>query len=354
MTKRSEFLQASGYLFSLAPAVLLGIASFTSLPYLPFVGLIVVAPFLRSVFGDFDESPPPEWSEGVATFLDFLPIAVGVAYLIACGCCIVHVARLIQVSRVGTMLGLWTSSLFASCVAHELLHRKTLVSRVLGRVVAGAIGYPLLEHEHRAHHASNGTSKLPEWPLQAESVWHFSGRRFRHTLATAWRGDRVAAMRNGHPLAGGLPLAIGTFIVCGFLFFLFGGTTALCIYLIQALATAWGMHAMTYVQHWGLGRYENDSERYSDLAWEDTCRLQCWLTFGIPYHQGHHLKNHRAYYRLAPTEGSPRQPAGYVVLLVACCFPPLWRALMKPALDAWRSSEPPLSAGRGLICIRRG
>jgi alkane 1-monooxygenase len=113
------------------------------------------------------------------------------------------------------------------------------------------------------------------------------------------------------------------------------------------------MHAMTYVQHWGLGREENNPDRYSDLAWEDSCKIQIWLTFGIPYHQGHHAKNVRPYYRLAPTEGSPRQPAGYVVLLVAACFPFVWRALMTPALEAWRAGDRPMSAGRGLICIRR-
>ena len=353
MTKHSQLFQSAGFLVALAPGLLLAAATYGAYPYLPFFGLIVVAPFLRVIFGDSDDSTAPEWSEGVATFLDFFPLAVGIVYICAFGYCIYHVAHLMQISTVGTALSLWTCSLFASCVAHELLHRKTLIARNVGRIVAGVMGYPFLEHEHRSHHSSNGSSKLPEWPRETETVWRFSGRRFRHTLSSSWHGNRVAAMRNGRILSGGLPLAIGSFLICACLFAWYGGTVGLLIYLFQSVATAWGMHAMTYVQHWGLGRDDNIAERYSDLAWEDTCKLQNWLTFGIPYHQSHHQKNNRAYYRLAPTPGAPRQPAGYVFLLIACCFPPVWRALMAPALRAWRASEKPLSAGRGLICIRR-
>ena len=353
MTRRNELFKASGYLVSFAPAALLAIATVMSFPYLPFLGLIVVAPFLRAIFGDFEESPAPEWSETVSKALEYLPIAVGISYLVSFGYCVGHIAQLIQVSSVGTFLGLWTSSLFASCVAHELLHRKTILSRNLGRFVAGAMGYPLLEHEHRAHHASNGSTMLAEWPLESESVWRFSARRFLRACVSAWRGDRTAALRNGNRLSGGLPLAVFAFGLSLVLVIVYGGASAASIYFLQSLATAWGMHAMTYVQHWGLGREENSLERFADFAWEDTCKLQCWLTFGIPYHQGHHAKNHRAYYRLAPTQGSPRQPAGYVVLLVACCFPPIWQALMRPAIRAWRNAEKPLSAGRRLICIRR-
>ena len=353
MMKHSQLLQSAGYLVALAPGLLLAVSTYASHPYLPFLGLIVVAPFLRALFGDFDETPAPEWSEQVAAFLELLPIIVGLVYIGALLYFISKLAHLMQISMIGTTLSLWTSSLFASCVAHELLHRKTLVARNIGRLVAGAMGYPLLEHEHRSHHASSGSSKLPEWPRITESVWRFSGRRFRHTLSSSWHGNRVAAMRNGRIFSGGLPLAIASFVTCTCLFFWYGGTAGLLIYLVQSVATAWGMHAMTYVQHWGLGRDDNVSERYTDLAWEDTCKLQNWLTFGIPYHQSHHQKNNRAYYRLAPTVGAPRQPAGYVVLLIACCFPPVWRALMLPALGAWRASEKPLSAGRSLICIRR-
>ena len=353
MNKNTEFIRASAFVVAFAPSILVALAAYAKLPYLPFVGLIIVAPFLRTIFGDFDNSPAPEWSETATAFLEGLPVAVGIAYLCAFAYYVFNISQLMRVSTIGTILGLWTSSLFASCVAHELLHRKTLFARALGRTVAGVMGYPLLEHEHRAHHASNGTSKLPEWPLERETVWQFSGRRFRHTLLTAWRGDRIAAMRNGSPLSGGLPFAMVCFVLTGALFFFYGGASAVWVYLIQSLATAWGMHAMTYVQHWGLGRDDNPSERYTDLAWEDSCKLQYWLTFGIPYHQGHHHKNNRAYYRLSPTDASPRQPAGYVVLLVACCVPPLWRGLMGPAIKAWRASEPPISAGRGLVCIRR-
>lgn len=350
-----QWLYASGYLVVLAPPILLYLGVAHGFPSLAFVALILVAPFLRVFFGDVSKAPP-EWSEAVATALHALPNVTAVVYV---GSVIgvlwrLHVDEAGLAFYAGLGLSLWAVFIFASCVAHELVHRRDPASKLLGQVLSGLIGYPLLEHEHRSHHAGGGSSAAPEWPRVDESVWAFTARRWRHAARSAWEGNIEFAQRRGRRFFGGLHVSIPLTVVtaCGFLWS--AGAAGAIAYAAVAVAVAWSMHAVTYVQHWGLGEDSVGDAAVRDLGWEDCCRLQAWLTLGISFHQAHHHSNGTPFYRLAPEEGSPRQPGGYVVLLVACLVPPLWRALMVPALERWKADpSQPRSAGRRLVCITR-
>jgi alkane 1-monooxygenase len=350
-----ELSRACGYLLILVPPLLLGLSAWSDWPALAFVSLILVAPFLRSLFGDAPEHQP-EWSEPVATFLEALPGVAAVAFLAAIAALVVALARKAwtsgELARLG--LSLWSACIFASCFAHELIHRRSLGSRVLGRVVSGVLGYPLLEHEHRAHHAKGGDVEAGEWPAVNESLWAFTARRTRRVLFTAWEGDIVAAARRGHRLAGGLPLSTACTALTALVFALAGGLAAFATYVAVVAAVAWTMQAITYVQHWGLGSDSVPDADAGDHGWEDRCQLQAWLTLSISYHQAHHHRNSVPYYRQEPMRGSPRQPAGYVILLFASMVPPVWRRLMMPALERWkRTPHAPCSAGRRLVCMSR-
>jgi len=350
-----ELRRASGYLFVFAPPLLLAIGAGLQMPWLAFVGLIVVAPFLRVVFGDAPDQQP-QWSEPVALALEALPIAAAVSYFAAVALLMWTLAS--SDSPLGGLLwhglSLWASMVFASCVAHELLHRRAQRSRLVGRLLSGLQGYPLLEHEHRAHHAWSGSSRVPEWPRADESVWAFTARRWKHAAAGAWEGDAVAAMRKGHRLAGGLAVSVAAWVATVGGFWFVAGFGSAVMYCVVTLVVAWSMHAITYVQHWGLGEDSIDDAESGDYGWEDRCQLQAWLTLSISFHQAHHHGNNVPYYRQTPEGGSPRQPGGYVVLLLASMVPAVWQRLMRPALEQWRSnpdSQP--TPGRRLVCIAR-
>jgi hypothetical protein len=69
----------------------------------------------------------------------------------------------------------------------------------------------------------------------------------------------------------------------------------------------------------------------------------------------HHRAAGQPYYRLGMVEGSPRLPAGYIVLMVLCLFPFAWRRAMLPTLRAWHrdpAAAPP--PGRRLTCFQYG
>jgi alkane 1-monooxygenase len=350
-----EWCRASGYLFIFLSPALLAAAMALDWPLLSFVGLIFVLPLLRIVFGDAPDRQP-EWSEEVAQTLEFLPVAAGAVYAAAIAYVVYALSHSQQAGSDWFEIGLsvWASFIFASCVSHELLHRRDIVSRALGRVLSGMIGYPLQEHEHRAHHVQTGQLKAAECPAIDESVWRFTSQRVRHVVRMAWEGDLQVATRRGNRLSGGLPLSVGATVVTAVSFGLFAGLPGLLLYVIVALAVAWTMQAMTYVQHWGLCFVDASDGKTRYHAWEDRCQVQTWVTLGISYHQAHHQHTAVPYYRQNPIPGAPLQPGGYVVLLFVSMVPPLWRMLMTPALERWRRTPfAQRSAGRLLLCVKR-
>ena len=351
---RRQALLAVGHSLILASPVLVLVETISGRYGLTFVALILVAPLLRSLFGDARHEPP-SWSEGLATYLEFLPAVAAIACIFAVAMSMGAVPRGANSAAGRTLLGLslWALFVFASCIAHELVHRRDSMSRMVGQVLSGVIGYPVLEHEHRAHHARSGNVSAAEWPRLDESVWTFSVRRLRVVFRNAWESDLVAASKKGKRLAGGLPLSSFAMAATAAAFAAVSGLRGLVLYCVVAIAVAWSMQAVTYVQHWGLGTDSVDIAVEGEYGWEDHCVIQSWMTLAISYHQAHH-HNSLPYYRQRPTGAAPKAPAGYVVLLLASLIPPMWRSLMIPALDRWKADpNNQATAGRRLVCIVR-
>jgi hypothetical protein len=246
--------KAIGYLLILIPPVLLTVSAALGIPWLTFAVLIGILPLMRVLFGDTDRAEQ-NWSERIATLLDRLPRIYAVLAPVVMGYVLVRLSAVAQ--SVGMLVwwgaSLWGAFIFASCVAHELVHHRDHRSRQAGRILSGIIGYPLLEHEHRAHHAASGNVDAAEWPRVNENVWQFSVRRLRRVAQSAWDSDHASSVRAGRRLAGGLPLALLSFGLTAVAFTVAGGLSGFCLYVVVAAAVAWSIQAIPYVQHWGLG-----------------------------------------------------------------------------------------------------
>ena len=174
------WVHAAGYLAIFIMPLLFVAGATTANTRLAFGVVVLIFPLARLGCGALPGSGAPEWSEGMATWLDCLPLAyVPVLAL----CVLVGVASAgatVSVelpAAVGLGLSLWMTLLFATCVAHELIHRRSGRQAMLGYVLAGICGYPALGMEHLAHHARPGETARAECPTRTESVWAFAGRR---------------------------------------------------------------------------------------------------------------------------------------------------------------------------------
>ena len=347
---------AAGYLtMFLVPALLLlGIA--LDAPIFAFGMVMFVLPLARPLVGKLAPASTPLWGERIATALERLPLLYAAVLTFAIGLVLRHLASspaLQSGHLLGLALSLWMMMLFATCVAHDLIHRARARESSVGHYIAGLAGYPLLGHEHLQHHARPGDTVVPEWPLVQESVWYFAGRRAAAILSSAYRPG--AAFWKPRALGRqvlGLRLSTAVFLVTCGLFAYAGGWRGAALYIGVTLAVIFGMQLFTYIQHWGLGDDRLGASAARGHGWEDDCRLQSWMTLGISLHDAHHQSSHLPYYRVALTPDSPRLPAGYVVLMVFCLFPSLWRKLMLPALEHWQSNPTdPRSPGRDLTCF---
>ncbi|MFM2056488.1 MAG: hypothetical protein RLY71_873 [Pseudomonadota bacterium] len=347
---------ASGYLAIFLMPTLLLVGMWTGHPSLAFSCVMLVFPMARAIFGAHQLAEPVFWSEGIATFLDRLPVAYGIAltstFLLLADSLRNGAANSFSFA-VFAGLSLWMTMLFATCPAHDLIHRRQAPDRAVGQIIAGLAGYPFLGFEHREHHTRWGDTARAEWPRIDDSVWQFAGRRIvrilRETIGPGgilWRFNDASS--ESLQLRLGVACSIGAWSLLA----LAGGWAGFFIYLATIVGVAFGVQVITYLQHWGLGDDNVSTARSRQFAWEDDCLFQSWITLHISFHQEHHRLSNLPYYRIGMANDSPRQPAGYVLLMLVCLVPRLWRKLMQPALDHWKKQPlDPKSPGRRLTCF---
>lgn len=354
-TPRSQLLAAAGYLTIFAMPTLLVVGAVTGHAFLALGTAFLVFPLMRLVFGAYKPVHELPWREGIASMLHALPAAYA---LFMVGSLLVVAHQLPDVAEsgapelVGMGLSLWITMLFALCPAHELIHRRSRFERDVGSALAGAIGYPALLLEHSLHHARHGQVELAEWPGMTESAWTFAIRRLRRVAADDVNDMRRAASSwRTSASARHTVIAHATMVAVATYFLAVAGPAGALLYLCSAAGCAFGMQLITYVQHWGLGDDAVVAGRDQPLAWEDDCRFQAWVTCHISFHQQHHWNAHTAYYRLGMAAGAPRLPAGYIVMLLLCLVPALWREAMLPVLAHWHDDPNDVpTPGRRLTC----
>lgn len=337
----------------IAPA-LLAVSAVIAQPLLTLGIALLLFPLARVVFGVHRPGSPPVWGELLAFLLERLPLVYAFALVGALGTVLIRWNTLSPspVEGLQWALSLWVTLVFATCVAHELVHRSSSRDRLVGHVLAGLAGYPVLGYEHLRHHRLAGNTAAAEWPRRDESVWRFAARRIsRITSETvgmrglAWHGDgRLPTVR-------GLRLALVAMAATWAIFGATAGWVGIAIFGFAVVLVAFAVQIVTYMQHWGLGDDSFPSARKHEWGWEDDCRFQSWVTLNLSLHQAHHYTPGVPYFRVMLAEASPRLPAGYVLLMFAALVPPLWRRVMEPARTYWMTHPAqPLSSGRRVTC----
>ena len=350
---RANFI-GLGYCSILLPPLALFFGVHFEVPWLAFVLFVAASPITRAVFGTHP-AEPLLLSERTASLLHALP-AFYFCVLLAClvasaaGVFVHPIVEGISLTAFG--LSLWTVMVFGTFPAHEMVHRRSKVWIRIGSFAGGLCGYPILGLEDAVHHARPGNVSAAEWPSETESVWNFVARRSIVCIRNSLHQN--ASLKATGEWAFGAPL------IYGFLGLLFGlslfaalvGFIGLVVYLCSVAGVMFSMQVMKYVQHWGLGDDGIADAGARELAWEDDCQMQSWLTLSNSFHLSHHRSRDAAYCFLSPAPDSPRQPGCYVMMLGACLIPQVWRSLMLPVLWQWKEDGNLVcQPGRWALCI---
>lgn len=346
---------ASGYLAIFFAPGLLVWSAMEDKAYLVCGTVLLVFPLLRVVFGPVDESGPKPLDERLALALDRLPVvyAFALATSVFSLAWRLHETAPDAAAMIGWTLSLWAVLAFANCAAHDLLHRRSKPDRLVGHLVAGLAGYPVLGYEHARHHRRPGNTDAAEWARLDESAAMFVVRRLRAILReTFGRCGLALSGPAGSPTVRTLRISTETTCAALLAFCLSSGWRGAFVYAGSALLVTVSVQLITYMQHWGLGDDSVEDAVLGDYGWDNDCQFQAWITLGLSLHHAHHQEGSQPYYQLSLRSDSPRSPAGYLLLLITALIPPLWRRVMHPALAYWREQKGiPLSAGRRLVCV---
>lgn len=353
----NQILNATGYLAVFVPLLVMvagHILGFEWGPVVMFFGVFVV---IRLLTGD-KSIEQPEWSELLSKMLDRLPVLYTVCFLGMYAWVLGALMHSVPISlgdKVGFVLGLVVTWGMGSCVAHELVHRRSRGLQRLGSLLLALAGYPFFASEHLAHHAMPRNVEQAHCPKVTESIWSYALRRFILTPKEAldWSMGIQARSKNASWIDTvwfWCAVSSGSFAAMVAAGGVFGGVVFLCL----AVGVPTLMNFVVYMQHWGLGLDNGTGGSMRDqLGWEDGCRFQYWVTLGVSFHNRHHEKQSIPYYRLKKSQGAPLLPGGYAIMLLIALVPPLWRKVMVPRLNGWISD--PMSqqgAGRSMYCFK--
>jgi alkane 1-monooxygenase len=313
---------------------------------LPPLFLFVITPVMDALLGlhtaPFDDEAADRWRDLKYDAWLWLWIPVQLA---------IQVAALIvaaSTTDAATLVGIvFASGLLGGLginVAHEFMHRKGKPERALAEVLMTSVGYTHFVVEHvLGHHKHVATPNDPATARKGESIAPFLVRSIAGGLASYWRleGARVAKLsvpfglrdrRLRYPLVLALMVAaIGVAL----------GPVALAVFIGQCFVAILLLETINYVEHYGLARARLPNGSYERVepahSWNSSHRLTSFYLFLLPRHADHHAHASRPYFALRHLDDSPQLPAGYSTMLLVALVPPLWRSVMDPRVDGWRS-----------------
>ncbi|MDP2084006.1 MAG: alkane 1-monooxygenase [Gemmobacter sp.] len=249
--------------------------------------------------------------------------------------------------KLGLFFGLGVISGAVGIVyAHELLHQKNRLERVLGDLLLAMVLYSHFRSEHLlVHHRYVATPRDPVTARYNEGFHRFFVRVLLTCPPSAWRAEAQMLARRGLPvwypsnpfwrylvLQGGM-LGLAWAI---------GGWEGVGLFAVQAFSAVWQLELTNYIEHYGLtrrhlgeGKYEHVLPRHS---WNASHKVSNWFLINLQRHSDHHYKPDRRF-ALLQTHGAdaaPQLPFGYPAMTTLAMIPPVWRRVMNPRVRAWR------------------
>lgn len=235
--------------------------------------------------------------------------------------------------------------------SHELMHQKPRFERWLADILLASVLYSHFRSEHLlVHHRYVGTPRDPVTARYNEHFWRFFPRVLRGCWVSAFNAEKAMLARKNkswtdlsNPFFRYWALQAAFLILA----FVIAGWWGVVLFVYQAMVAVTQLELVNYVEHYGLtrkhlgdGKYEHVLPRHS---WNAAHKASNWLLINLQRHSDHHYKPDRRFPLLQnyEAEDAPQLPYGYPVMTMAAVFPRIWRKIMNPRVDAWRSQYYP-------------
>lgn len=241
------------------------------------------------------------------------------------------------IGRIGWMITIGISiAALALCAAHELIHRKALLERLVGGFLLAFVCHSDFMVVHiRGHHAKVATPSDSSSARIGQSLYHFLLQSYRYTTAHAWVLEKEKLNRRGYSAFSWRNELIwwnALSIVLGTTYYFYFGPLGLVFFVGQGFVAITAHHIINYFQHYGLRRCKLENGKYEKFtpkhAWGSNFLFSDVLTFHLPRHADHHLNPRCRYQGLRHCDESPQMPLGYLGMFLLSMIPSLWFKVM--------------------------
>ncbi len=232
-------------------------------------------------------------------------------------------------------------------VAHELIHKDGKLETRAGGFLLALVCYGGFKVEHlRGHHVHVSTPDDASSSRYNQSLYNFLPQAYAHNFINAWRLEAQKLERKGQPalhwrneLIWWYGISTLALTACTVAF----GWLGVAYFLGQSFIAFTLLEIVNYLEHYGLHRRRLENGRYErtgpEHSWNSNYFLTNVLLFHLQRHSDHHAHAKRRYQVLRHHEIAPQLPAGYSTMIVLALFPPLWKKVMNPRVEAYYQGE---------------
>ncbi len=248
--------------------------------------------------------------------------------------------------KVGVVGVLGAATAIGIAVGHDLVHRRSRWERWCGEFLMSSVslGYYATEHVY-VHHPHVATPRDPVTARRGENVYSFALRATFAGLAACWDYERHRLERRGLPVwhrsnpfwryAFGMAVWLAIAIAMG-------GWWGVVAFFGSSIVAVFALRGIDYIEHYALLRRYIGKSRFERTqphhSWNAAHRCSAWFAFNVQRHSDHHYRPTRPYPLLQhyDEDEAPQLPFNYLVCHYLTLFPPLWRRIIEPRVEAWR------------------
>nr|AAC27438.2 p-cymene methyl hydroxylase [Pseudomonas chlororaphis subsp. aureofaciens] len=231
----------------------------------------------------------------------------------------------------------WLSVVPGVPATHELYHSRGRLARFVGRY--GQVVFldaMRMEVHVVGHHRDVGTPEDVDTARRGTSVYRFAPRAALESFLWELKLDADTLEKRGHARYGirhSLWRALLAIVVFLGIIHVLGGWLAVGLCAIPMVIARFWVEAMNYYQHYGQVRITGTPIEKRHV-WNHFGTLSRIYAFEITNHADHHLNSYVPYYKLVPDRNAVVMPS-IITCFLSGFIPPLWHAIVKPALKQW-------------------
>ncbi len=254
------------------------------------------------------------------------------------------------VGQIGFILSQGTvGAIIAINVGHELIHKNTKLEQISGGLLLSLVSYAGFKVEHvYGHHVNVSTPLDASSSRYNQSLYQFLPRAYVHNFLNAWALQKKRMQKKGlglfhykNELIWYYLNSVLMAVAMGGLFVWLGASFWLGVFFFaaQSFIAFSLLEVVNYIEHYGLHREKLANGKYERVtpehSWNSNFLLTNMFLFQLQRHSDHHAYAARRYQVLRHYDDSPQLPFGYATMVPIAFFPPLWKAIMNPRVDAY-------------------